>query len=541
MDILAESAVRVTVLAVGVAIVLRALRIRSPWLAHAAWTAVVVIMLLLPVAVAWGPQFAMPLLPSSGVSALLQPAAGDLAPLKTPTNATVAAATTTDTPWHITWGVAIQAVYFAGVGLLLARLSVGLRRSRVIRRGAVNAHGRLTHPACVTPITVGVVAPAVILPADWASWNEAELSAVLDHEEEHVRRRDPLVAVVALFNRAIFWFHPLAWWLPQEISRLSEQACDAAVIARGHDSEVYSSCLLRFARRVTDAGRRIAPMSMAMPGAGLRERLGVLARPEPPNPSRLRLASAAVSCAALVVVCAAASPTAATEQVTSTQTRKQGWAVETSEHFDILHNGMTASRVSAAVRNAEAAYAQLSAALKHDLSQQITMVLVQRDRDLTTAQTRDFVLPSGEPARSRVVISLESLDHGAGILLHELTHQFAFDIVPDTSRLEPLLIEGLADYERGTWNREDLRRTLDAAVSVAVPPATSLAATDRHWAHLVFDCVDSQRGAEGVRRLLFALRARQTLDQALPMAFGIAVDQFNQGFRQYVTTRSGQL
>ena len=85
----------------------------------------------------------------------------------------------------------------------------------------------------------------------------------------------PLVAAIALLNRAIFWFHPLAWWLPRTISRLSEQACDAAVIARGYDRDVYMSCLLRFARRVADADGRIAPLSSAMPGAGLAERLGM--------------------------------------------------------------------------------------------------------------------------------------------------------------------------------------------------------------------------------------------------------------------------
>lgn len=49
MGLIAESAVRVTVLAFGMTLVLFALRIRSPRLVHRAWTAVVVAMLLLPV------------------------------------------------------------------------------------------------------------------------------------------------------------------------------------------------------------------------------------------------------------------------------------------------------------------------------------------------------------------------------------------------------------------------------------------------------------------------------------------------------------
>ena len=79
MDILAESAVRITVLALGVSVVLRALRIRSPRLTHGVWTAVVVIMLLLPAFVAWGLEFAVPLLPSYGAGGIFAPAAGNVA------------------------------------------------------------------------------------------------------------------------------------------------------------------------------------------------------------------------------------------------------------------------------------------------------------------------------------------------------------------------------------------------------------------------------------------------------------------------------
>ena len=79
MDILAESAARITVLAFGVVVVLRALNIRSPRVAHRVWTAVVVVMLLLPIFVAWGPEFAVPLLSSDAASTLRLPAADRVA------------------------------------------------------------------------------------------------------------------------------------------------------------------------------------------------------------------------------------------------------------------------------------------------------------------------------------------------------------------------------------------------------------------------------------------------------------------------------
>src|SRR5512140_2695582 len=57
------------------------------------------------------------------------------------------------------------------------------------------------------------------------------------------RRRDPLVEWLALLNRAVFWFHPLAWWLERKLSALAEDACDAAVLRGGHDAHAYSEYL----------------------------------------------------------------------------------------------------------------------------------------------------------------------------------------------------------------------------------------------------------------------------------------------------------
>jgi hypothetical protein len=388
-------------------------------------------------------------------------------------------------------------------------------------------------------MTVGIIDPVVILPTDWARWNEAELSAVLAHEEEHVRRRDPLVAGVALLNRAIFWFHPLAWWLQQRIASLSEHACDAVVISRGHNRDVYAACLLRFARRMAEAGGRIAPMATTMPGVRLRERLGKLADDLPAPPSRARLACAALSGTLLIVLCASAQPAAAPEQnVPSPTGSLAAWPVATSEHFEIVHDGLSGDRVSAAVHDIEAAYAQVSAALKYEMPRPVRVILVRRDGD--TAQAGTANPQGGAPDSGRVVISMESLDRRTGVIVHELTHQFAFEIVPETSRIAPVLIEGLAEHQRGAWEAGDLRLIRTAAAAGAIPPVAVLVNTDRHWAHALFDFVAAERGAEGVRRLLFALRAHATLPQAVPMAFGITLDRFEEQFRGYVTAAFGQ-
>ena len=72
LALLFEAAVRATLIALAVAVVLLVMRVRQATLRHGVWSAVVVIMLLLPVWVAWGPRTALPLLgPEAWQSAML--------------------------------------------------------------------------------------------------------------------------------------------------------------------------------------------------------------------------------------------------------------------------------------------------------------------------------------------------------------------------------------------------------------------------------------------------------------------------------------
>jgi hypothetical protein len=433
-------------------------------------------------------------------------------------------------------------MYGLGVGILLFRLVTGWCRARSIRREAIRSQGHWTHRACITPVTIGLLSPAVILPPDWATWDDAVLRAVLAHEQEHARRHDPLVAALALLNRAIFWFHPLAWWLHREIARLSEEACDAAVVSSGHDTDAYLAGLLQFAGRVARAGGRIVPTVTAMSGAGLSDRLKRLKEPRRVPPSRARIAVATVACAVVAVICAVATPTAAPAQNAPGLTGRQAvWSVDTSEHFDLVHDRLAAERVGEVSREAEGAYARLSAALRHDLPWPVTIILVRRDGDIPSAPALDLVRQSGGASEPhRMIISLESFDRRAGIVTHELTHFFAFDILPDVSRARPSLIEGLAEHQRGAWSLDDLRVTRAAVAAGAQPSLFDPVAEERPWAHALFDYVAEQRGDAGVRQLLAALRTQATLVRALPVAFGLPVEQFDEEFREYVTAAFGQ-
>jgi beta-lactamase regulating signal transducer with metallopeptidase domain len=89
----------------------------------------------------------------------------------------------------------------------------------------------VTNPQCAAPATIGWLRPTLLLPECRQSWPADKLETVLVHEREHVRRHDPLVQWLALLNRSILWFHPLAWWLERKLAAPAEEACDAAVLA----------------------------------------------------------------------------------------------------------------------------------------------------------------------------------------------------------------------------------------------------------------------------------------------------------------------
>jgi beta-lactamase regulating signal transducer with metallopeptidase domain len=258
-----ELVVRAALLVVGTAAVLYVMRIRAAALRHRVWTVMVVAMLLLPIWTPWGPKLSLRVLP-----VLPETTVEGMAPLQRATSNRLLSSTAISGPQAVLLGV-----YFLGAGLFLFRLALGTFRARKLIRGSAPHNGIYTNPLCAAPITVGFVRPVVIFPEHWQQRTQAQLESVLAHEGEHARRRDPLVQWLALLNRAIFWFHPAAWWVERSLSALAEEACDDHVLARGHNPADYAECLIDIARSVTGSGARVNVTGMAMPGNFLPQRI----------------------------------------------------------------------------------------------------------------------------------------------------------------------------------------------------------------------------------------------------------------------------
>jgi beta-lactamase regulating signal transducer with metallopeptidase domain len=283
-----ECAVRSALLVGGTAIVLYAMRVKAAAARHSVWAGVVALMLVLPIWTAWGPKLSLRVLPPLAQSTA---------------NKVIAPADTLSTsvlpsPLVSTGLAVFLGGYLLGLCLLLVRLAIGTVRARRLVRDAVLHDGMRTSSLCAAPVTVGFLHPTVIFPEHWRQWPQTQLNAVLTHECEHVRRRDSLVQWLALLNRALFWFHPVAWWLERHLSALAEEACDNAVLARGHNPHEYSEYLIDMARSVMRSGARLNIAGMAMPGGSLPRRIRqILEGGSVPHISRTRMASVGVACA----------------------------------------------------------------------------------------------------------------------------------------------------------------------------------------------------------------------------------------------------
>lgn len=106
--------------------------------------------------------------------------------------------------------------------------------------------GLVSSPAALEPGVFGIFRPVLYLPAEIANrLSEAQLDAILAHELCHARRRDNLTAAMHMIVEALFWFHPLVWWLGARLIEERERACDEEVLRLGIEPRVYAEGILQ--------------------------------------------------------------------------------------------------------------------------------------------------------------------------------------------------------------------------------------------------------------------------------------------------------
>ncbi|HUT88588.1 MAG TPA: M56 family metallopeptidase [Thermoguttaceae bacterium] len=138
------------------------------------------------------------------------------------------------------------------------------RLSRLSRRLGLRRPARLVVTrARVGPAVIGLWRPTVLLPEIIVrDKRPEELEPLLAHELVHVRRGDLWVGVLQVLAEAVWWFHPLVWWVSRLVSREAERCCDEAVVAELRCSPAsYARSLLD----VLERKRTLKPVP-ALPG-----------------------------------------------------------------------------------------------------------------------------------------------------------------------------------------------------------------------------------------------------------------------------------
>jgi bla regulator protein blaR1 len=96
------------------------------------------------------------------------------------------------------------------------------------------------------PGVFGVLRPLLLWPAGISHHlQDAHLEAIFAHEVQHVRRRDNLAAAMHMVVEALFWFHPVVWWLGARLVLERERACDEEVLRLGNQPEIYAESILK--------------------------------------------------------------------------------------------------------------------------------------------------------------------------------------------------------------------------------------------------------------------------------------------------------
>lgn len=141
----------------------------------------------------------------------------------------------------VLWAVGVAAMLVYSLAQLIR-----LRRRLV---GAIPLYGVLRLADHIdTPFVLGLFRPKIYLPSHLSP---QEQQYIICHEQQHIRRGDPILRTVAFAALCLHWFNPLVWLAFRLSGRDMEMCCDEGVI-RELGREVrgdYSTCLLHFSTR----------------------------------------------------------------------------------------------------------------------------------------------------------------------------------------------------------------------------------------------------------------------------------------------------
>ncbi len=172
--------------------------------------------------------------------------------------------------------LAMGTIWAAGALFLLLRW---YRRWREIREATRHAKPLKVHawlPALesrstIEPGVFGLFRPILIVPEGIAdSLPPEQMQTILAHELCHVRYRDNLTAALHMCVEALFWFHPIVWWIGAKLVEERERACDENVLNRGGRPSDYAQGIANVCKAYLEWP---LPCVSGITGANLKKRI----------------------------------------------------------------------------------------------------------------------------------------------------------------------------------------------------------------------------------------------------------------------------
>ncbi len=486
-------------------------------------------------------------------------------------------------------------VWVMGVALLLARLGGGLwhvRRLHVRSLAAAPSPWQVTterlsvqlglsvqvHVVESTlvdvPAAIGWLRPVILLPlAALANLTPSQVEAILAHELIHIRRHDYLVNLAQTVAETLLFFHPAVWWVSGQIRAEREHCCDDVAVQVCGDPVDYAAALteLEAARRSPGTTLALAAINGSLI-ARVRRILHVPIGHESRSFGWVATLGLACVCAVVIGRGVTSSPgphfgvpvllaRGAQRDAPITSPDTFDWRVQRTRHFDIYYYPALTPNLDQVTDSAERNYQRISSELQYNLSFRVPLILFKTRSDFSLqsiapeaneAIRRGQVDAFSEPKGDRVVILVEGererLDRRVA---HELTHIFAFDIIPrspaNVGPVPPWIDEGLADYMAGGWDPDGAKQIHDLVVTNRLPKVTSLTGSldarslgmTANVGHAVFDFIEADYGKPAVWQFLLGVR-RSVVDGAADVyqtAFNRSPEEFDAAFAEYLRRR----
>ncbi len=174
------------------------------------------------------------------------------------------------------WPTVLMSLWTCGfMVVLFSWLRRWLQIRSVVRSASPLSHAAplpiLSTPSLMEPGIFGIFRPVLLLPEGITNHLTPEhLEAILAHELCHARRRDNLAAVMHMLVEAVFWFHPLVWWIGSQLIEERERACDEEVLRLGNQPHIYAESILKTCQFYLESP---LPCAAGVTGADLKKRV----------------------------------------------------------------------------------------------------------------------------------------------------------------------------------------------------------------------------------------------------------------------------